>query len=522
MPNSTDFTVAEKAGFTGYNFAFIGEEFDYHSPSSTPAALDEGSLQHMGDQALATTLALVDAPSLPPRKSDAAYSDLLGGPVLAYPASAGWAVLILAVTLVAFASWRAWRRGDRVRPLAVLHGAGGALFVTLVTGAVLWAAGTLMGAGSFPQQRRLLAQFPLIFTGMSLLAIGVGVVATGPFRRSQGWTALMSRPENRLASWVGVFAVVAILALVLQALVPPMAMLSAWPLLLGALTMVLTGEAGRGRWETPIALIIAVVASVLAIAHLGHLVDQTFTAVGVAMPEILALFVLLALVVIFPLLEGFVAAPFARLEALLVVGLGSVILAYVALHDPASARTPTPVQAFYVQDAASGKSWRASTLETLDPWSKAALGGAPVKGALPGLADTAWLTSASAADLLRPDIQTAVTGSRIAIHIQPHAGGRELRLTLTPNVGASDVTVNGRAAPILAKAGEVSGVRWSAPQQGVTLAFTATSPGSLDIRYAEIADGWPSGMAPARKPATVMPWGLSDTSIVLDHTTAKW
>jgi hypothetical protein len=524
MPNSTDFTVAEMAGFVGYNFAFIGKEFDYHSPSSTPAALDKGSLQHMGEQAVAIARTLADAPTLPARTGDAAYSDLLGGPVLAYPAGAGWAILGLAIALVVFAAWRARVRGERVRALAMLHGAGGALVITFVTGAVLWAAGMLTGAGSFPQGRRLLAQFPFVFGGMSLLAIGVALFSTGPLRRGRDWTVLMSRPEDRLSSWIGVFGVVALLTLLLQALAPPMAMLSAWPLLLGAASMALIGGLGRNGWDAPGVVAVAFVAAVLAQAHLGHLADQTFTAVGVAIPELLALFVLLVLVVIFPLVEGFASDAFGKRAALCVAGLGVVILAYAAVHDPASARTPSPTQAFYVQDAASGKSWRASTFDRLDPWSKAALnvGGVPTKGALPGLADAAWLTPAPAAALARPEIQTSVVQDRVTVHIQSRADGRELRLTLIPSASVRDVTLDGHPAPILAKAGEASGVRWCAPQGGLTLAFTAPSPASLDLRYAEIRDGWPAGMAPPPKPAAVMPWGLSDTSVLLDHYTLKW
>ena len=47
MPNDTDFTVAKGKGVPGFNYAFIGRQFDYHSPSSTVAALDQGSVQHM-------------------------------------------------------------------------------------------------------------------------------------------------------------------------------------------------------------------------------------------------------------------------------------------------------------------------------------------------------------------------------------------------------------------------------------------------------------------------------------------
>ena len=54
MPNGTDFTIPKARGVQGLNFAFIGRQFDYHSPTSTPAEASG----HTTDSA---------AVSLPPR-----------------------------------------------------------------------------------------------------------------------------------------------------------------------------------------------------------------------------------------------------------------------------------------------------------------------------------------------------------------------------------------------------------------------------------------------------------------------
>ncbi|MEQ8763301.1 MAG: M28 family peptidase [Planctomycetota bacterium] len=62
MPNDTDFSVFRRAGLTGYNLAFIGGVEDYHASTDTLENLDPGSLQHLGDQALALVRATADAP----------------------------------------------------------------------------------------------------------------------------------------------------------------------------------------------------------------------------------------------------------------------------------------------------------------------------------------------------------------------------------------------------------------------------------------------------------------------------
>jgi len=65
-------------------------------------------------------------------------------------------------------------------------------------------------------------------------------------------------------------------------------------------------------------------------------------------------------------------------------------------------------------------------------------------------------------------------------------------------------------------------VRWSASGDGLTLRFTPSAPGELDLKYAEIKDGWPAGMTPPPKPANTMPWGLSDSTVVLAELKTRW
>jgi hypothetical protein len=120
LPNDTDFSIAREAGLPGLNYAFIGRQFDYHSPSSTVAALDEGSVQHMGDEVLGTAKAIAASPVLPARSPDMVYADVLGLLVIAYPAWGGWLALALAATLIGVGAWRAARSGD-IRRLDILR-----------------------------------------------------------------------------------------------------------------------------------------------------------------------------------------------------------------------------------------------------------------------------------------------------------------------------------------------------------------------------------------------------------------
>jgi hypothetical protein len=85
MPNNTDFTFFKRAGLTGLNFAFIDGVEHYHSASDTPANLDQRSLQHTGDYALALARHFGNCELPPPKSSDAVYFNLLGTVFVHYP-----------------------------------------------------------------------------------------------------------------------------------------------------------------------------------------------------------------------------------------------------------------------------------------------------------------------------------------------------------------------------------------------------------------------------------------------------
>jgi hypothetical protein len=186
------------------------------------------------------------------------------------------------------------------------------------------------------------------------------------------------------------------------------------------------------------------------------------------------------------------------------------------------------VQAFYLDDAASRQAWRASTLDRLDAWSKAALGPASAirRADLTPMLGKPWLAPAQPAALARPTFSETntptPTGRAVTLMITPHDSGRELRLYLQPSEPITDVRLDGRVTELTPVPGRWAQLRWEAPAGAVTLTFQVVGSGSLDLRYEEITDGWPAGVSPPPKPADDMPWGLSDKTVLLDRYEAKW
>jgi hypothetical protein len=290
MPNGTDFTIPKRLGIPGLNFAFIADEAAYHTPLATPARLDQGSLQHMGDQALAMLTDLASRPAPPLATSDAVYADLFGLILVAYPAWGGWIVLAAAAVLLLVAGWRARGAERPVRGMA--SGALRLLLGTLLAGLLLHFARRLLSTAEEGLYRaELLAHPGLLMMGVGVI-IGVSILAVWSGRRSP-------------AVELGALALGLAMAIMLQALAPETAFIVAWPVLLGAILAAspTDGAAGRGA---------AVVLGALGLAWIAGLLHLLFLSVGLLAPEALAAGALLLPLVLHPLLGGAVQAAAAR------------------------------------------------------------------------------------------------------------------------------------------------------------------------------------------------------------------
>ena len=136
VPNATDVNVFAERGWTILNFAIIGNETRYHSAGDTLAALDPRSVQHMGDQALATLRQLATGPS-PHAEGERHYADILGRGLIVVPAMLSFVLLFI---LVLFFAWGAWRRRRGIGLAAAVVVAG------LVDAAILaWTGQFLIG-----------------------------------------------------------------------------------------------------------------------------------------------------------------------------------------------------------------------------------------------------------------------------------------------------------------------------------------------------------------------------------------
>jgi hypothetical protein len=561
MPNDTDFTVSKDAGIRGLNYAFIGRQFDYHSPTSTPANLDRGSVRHMGEQALAATVALAFAETLPGKAPDAVYSQTFGDHVLAYPAWGGWIALLIAAGLLVLAATRARKTGEIVLP-DVARGAGAALF-TLAAGALLLhlarrATGVEFG---FMGQRPLLAQWALWETCLAML--GAGALVAVPLLLSRGgarvWLAggavvaglscsvfggwdpvglglgvaaglvgffSFGKPAALPGSWLGVLATGLIAALALQAFLPAIAFLVAWPLVLAALGAAISDLGTRMGLSRAAALTLLAALGGGWLAVFFHGVAQ-----GLDLPAILGLFLWLGAFLVWPLATPTQGSPFAPAPAASLLILGLILLVVVRFSDPWSTRHPQATSVFHVTDAASGKALLISTSSNLDPWSRKVLA-----------AEDGKLVHQPLPPLSRRDVWAATARSvmpPVSEGLGAQANRQHDRIVFTmPTVysaTATTVMIDVKATVPLILTGvddattkvEIPAGGWlrvRTPAEKLNfLSFSASKPGSAEFHWALIDSAWPAGARPLpKRPSDVMPFDRSDSSVLMGTEKLSW
>ncbi|HEY8616986.1 M20/M25/M40 family metallo-hydrolase [Phenylobacterium sp.] len=553
MPNDTDLTISNAAKVPGLNYAFVGRQFDYHSPTATAANMDRGTLQDLGDQVLATSRAAAFDPALPAPAPSAVYSQLFGDIIVAYPTWGGWLVLATAAALIALGFVRA-RRLEPFSLVDVARGAGATLSTVLGAAAVLHFARRATGAGfGFMEQRILLAQVSrweaaavllalgfLLWSACELargrrnialipLAAGVGSSLFGGFDLAGlalGLAAALAaaisygRPVSRPAAWSGVLAASLAAAVLAQALAPATAYALAWPLLLAGLGAAATAMAVR-RGLAAYALLALLAALGLAwIAGTAHILF-----LGLDMPELLAIPVWLAAILVWPLGQSVEGAPPARLVGPLAMGLGLVLLVAVRLNTPWTERHPQATQVYYHLDQDAGRGWRVAFLDRT-PWVEQALaGGGPIASRRHWLfRDPHDAAPDRAAAIAPPEVAVArqADGAALLSFIPP-PGARTFVLRVRPKADVQLTQVGSLPQTVTLPAGQWSRISWEGAPQGLKLRLAPSASGGVDLRYSIGLDSWPAGIAPLPpRPATQMPFDTSDTTIVTGTRRLAW
>lgn len=221
MPNDTDLTVFKQQGWQGYNLAFIRGLRHYHTPRDDAQHLSPGSVQQMGENALALARGMAQGRLDPDARGRAVYADFLGLVLLHWNERSNLWIAVGLALAIGFALWTR-TRADRWRCAPAILCAGTALGGVLLAALVAHGLQALVLAGRASKWPN--AAEPLWLRG----AIGAGALAAWFGLASAPWCTRATLEER----WAGTAIFLAFLAIGLSIGLPAASYLAILPLVL--------------------------------------------------------------------------------------------------------------------------------------------------------------------------------------------------------------------------------------------------------------------------------------------------
>lgn len=522
LPNDTDFTVFKRAGYQGFNFAFIGDVAHYHTPLDNFANASASSIQHQGDNALATVRALANSSLQPDGNSEAVFFDLFGWKTIWWPvnrtagfATMGLVLLVFEIVIlvrreqmrakqffVGFASW----------PLMII--ASG------VFGGIVYFL--LRAAGAFPASW-IAHPAPLLVAFWALGFLAVAILGLLFWRAAGFW-----------GFWSGVWTWWAMASLVFALLAPAFSYVFVVPSLAAGIfgLAVVFNRNERSRVSAVVAIVPAVVAAAVAIEAIWFLYDALG---GISLPGISVLVALISTPLaplvgtVFPRRRW--VFPGAALAAMVIGAAASLLL-------PAfSVKSPEALNLEYVQDADSGKSyWMAESNSTRLPRSLIKVGAFSNRRVPthPWESKGSFAVDAPQLNLASPVLtvrQASSSGGvwHYDVLLRSPRGAPVITLAFPPNSSVESISMQGQAIPELAPRLLRYTHGWrpytclGLTPEGVEMRFTLPNAKPVALFLLDQSFGLPQQGAflQRARPATAVPIQNGDAILVTRHVTLK-
>lgn len=536
LPNDTDFTVFKARGWSGVNFAFIGDVPRYHTPQDDLAHLDRRSLQHQGQNALAAVRALAADPRRgPPARVGAVYFDVLTARIVHWPIAWTLPLALFALLLLLVATRAAGRTGRDSTGLRPLSGPID-LLDRLSFGSALagWLACALALAACWA------AVWAAIWALRRFGALPVDWPASRPWSTALVWALsafavlLVGRALARRAGprsvWTGWWFFFAAGGVALAVVDPSVSYVAIVPSIAAGLGGLYGGLRYGGRGvASPAAVFLPAVTLAVLLAPFAWTLDQ---ALGV--PILPALGVLSGLLVL-PLLPALAAVDrWSRSPTRWVpVGLGVAaagLFVAVASVRPLTEDLPQRLSLRLHRDATAAAShWLATPesgvlpeslaaaaafgagLEPILPWSRRADGYRAPAGKVGG-------------DLTPPEVEVlASEPPLVRLRLRSPRGAPIVGLVLAGETGrrVEAVRMNGLPFAVVGKGeaaadGTRSFVSWTTPPEGVELELTLAAGSADTVFLYDQSQGLPRAAEALlrARPPTAVPSGWGDATVV--------
>lgn len=504
LPNDTDYSVFQREGMPGFNFALIGDAERYHTPLDSLANASPASLQHLGESAFELARELSGAELDRPKTGPAVFFDVLAIGIIRWPGAATLPLALIALIAVALACRKIWSAraasvgGSILGLVAALASIAAAAGIGLVFVNAQRIAGGLQVA--WPAEAAALLLALGAFAAFAVLGV---LAAVGRIARAAG-------------VWAGVWLAWALLGLAVAVMVPGASYLFVLPALAAGLAGWLGGP---DRLRLAAVLPLAVVG--ILWAPLALLFFAGLGTPGLAV--IAAVFGLIAM----PLapLHADARRPALWIGAIALVGLVAAFL--VPATTRASAAAPKRLSLTYHLDADAGAArWiLAGDLAPGRPLPPAIAAKASFQVGQP----FPWsFAQAKGAVAPAPPLPLVVPPTIDVLSDDPRPDGRHLSLRLVSPRGAPSVTLHVPAAANVRSASmadeEIPQTQegkipqrgdWfsfhclSTPPEGIVLDLVVGGSGPIDGYLVDRSFGLPPAARPiaAARPAETVPDG---------------
>lgn len=563
MPNDTDMSISKGEGIPGLNFSFMAGLFDYHAMTDNVKNLDANTLAHQANNALATTQHFANMEDWQTAEGDKTYFNLLRGTLVSYSQGVaialGLLVLLLGVWLLVSA-----RRTGTITWGSVGTGFLGMLIIFLVVYSVFENliaymqkadAGImrLTSLGDWPllaffiltlglsawfayRYKQGLGKIHIFLTVFTLvllvlLAGNVSVLAFVPPLILGLLMMVVRTRTSRPDLWTAALSFWWLLAALAVYFAPNASYLFIWPLasvLLGILVQRRLLVAGSERLRFATVLVFCCVPLLL----LPPVYILAYLALGLGLPQVLMILCALSLLLIWPLVRkiGYVGDGKA---ALLLLGAGLVMTAFVVLGRGFDTRHPRGEELFYAIDVDQQQSFWVSSDVRPGSWLGQFMGeqatAANMTRILPGYEQETMIREAmlpayqAAALTVKSD--RLVDGMReMRLHLQSDTDAEYVNLLFAIDTGMTSATVNGfpvdmsdAQTPDKTDSGAATWWRWrlyGVPQEGVDITVIVEPAQPLPVRIVEVDYGMPAG-APARPDNSMpRPYTWSDSVVI--------
>ena len=407
LPNDTDVTVFKRAGKAAVNYAAIGGVKWYHTPLDDLGHASPRTLQHHGDNVLATLRTLGDADLAARSRTDATYFDVLGFFLVWWPQE--WTLWIAVVSLIALII-AVRKTPARSMTFGVLAAFAAILFAALGGVGMSWLV-RLRSADINWVARPLAGILALALTGMAAAFFGA---------------AIFNRRNDARGLLYGIVIVWHMIGIALALTLPGAAYLMIVPALAVTVCTLV------GADETTTSAVAATVAAILIFP------------IAITIYEALGGNLMAAIAAVIGTFATLVVPLFARSRNGVATIALAIVCAVVALVQPAfTPEKPRAIPLYYVDDAAA-KTPQWMTWDLMYPLRKAASFALADMKLTPWNRGAAWAAPAPNLGLPRVTVTGARSGGHVTVRVTSHRNANRVSLFIR---GGTIQRINGVTPP---------------------------------------------------------------------------